>query len=279
MCAELYEDGYKRKNRFSFGKNWQEYIRLLNGGKIREAEKSILSFLGKEHPLKGKSFVDIGCGSGLFSLAASSLGARKVVSVDIDDYSVKSAVEIRKRFSKGKQWSIKKGSILDKKFVDSLGQFDIVYSWGVLHHSGDMEKAFFNASRLAKKGSLLYIAIYNKNEKYWWEGTSSLWHGLKRIYNSSGYVVKYLMYTLYKWALYMGLVASLRSPAKYVEKYKSFRGMDFYTDIKDWLGGYPYEYASVGDVAGHFEKLGFRTLKVKPARSLGCNEFLFRKVK
>ena len=84
----LYENEYKRSKHFSFGKNWENFLRTLTDQKVREAEKSLLEFLGSPKKINGKSFVDIGCGSGLFSLAAYNLGAAHVTSVDVDSFSI-----------------------------------------------------------------------------------------------------------------------------------------------------------------------------------------------
>src|ERR1700722_16009271 len=82
--------------RFEFGRNWSEFLRLLNQDRIDSAEKSLKQMLGMEN-LEGRSFVDIGSGSGLFSLAARNLGAR-VHSFDYDPYSVASTTELKRRY-------------------------------------------------------------------------------------------------------------------------------------------------------------------------------------
>ena len=268
---DLYEKTYKKKRHFSFGKNWQEYIKTLSREKIEEAKKSILELIGE---VKGKTFLDIGCGSGLFSLAAYKLGA-EVTSVDIDDYSILCAKKLKKKF-KCANWKIKKGSALDKKFLDSLGQYDIVYSWGVLHHTGKMRQAIKNTSSAVKKNGLLCIAIYNDNPHVL-EGPSWLWAHIKKAYNKSPEIIKKTMYISYLSYLFAGLTAHGINPYNYIRNYKTNRGMNFFTDVKDWLGGYPYEYAKSSEIKKLVEMIGFKQVKLKEARSLGCNEFLFRR--
>ncbi len=268
-----YEDTYLRPRRFSFGKNWQSYLKKLDAERVEKARNS----LRRLACVRGKNFLDIGCGSGIFSLVAFLEGARRVVSVDVDKHSLACARQLRRRAGNPLSWSVRHGSILDEKFVQILGEHDVVYSWGVLHHTGDMRLAFAHVGRLVKKGGLLCISIYNNNEKYRLEGSSLLWGRLKRWYNHRGALGKGLIYYPYICYLFAGLLLHGRNPVRYVKEFPKKRGMDFFSDVRDWLGGYPYEYASVAEVKGYFVRRGFRLERVNPARSLGCNEFVFRK--
>lgn len=268
----IYEQHYKKKRAFSFGKNWKTYLATVTEEKIAEAQKSLRELLGLED-LHDKSFLDVGCGSGLFSLAAWRLGA-EVVSVDVDKDSVGCANILRKN---KKRWALQQGSILDRAFVKKIGKHDVVYSWGVLHHTGNMHAAFDNAAVLVKENGLLCIAIYNKNTNYIFEGTSRLWQSLKKYYNHTPKFIKKIMFYFYTSYLWLGLLVHGKNPVAYVRNYKSFRGMDFYADVRDWLGGYPYEYATTDEVANYFTKKGFVLVRQTTARSLGCNEFVFRR--
>lgn len=272
MDVALYEQEYKRKKHFSFGKNWQKFLKTLNNEKIIEAKKSLTEFLGD---IKGRTFIDVGCGSGLFSLAAHQLGA-KVISTDVDDYSIQCARYLKEKYG-NRGWVIKKGSALDKTFVSSLGKYDIVYSWGVLHHTGNMWRAIETVSKLVKPKGRFYMAIYNNNTKYKLEGTSKFWHSIKKIYNNTNAICKKMIYFTYLAYLLIGLTVHGINPIKYIKNYKTNRGMNFFTDVKDWLGGFPYEYATPEEVISHLKQLGFKFKKIKKARSLGCNEFLFTK--
>src|SRR5438105_15936615 len=131
----LHADEITRGRRFEFGKNWSRFLDVLDDERIREAEESLKKMLEVES-LAGKSFLDIGSGSGLFSLAARRLGAR-VHSFDYDPQSVPCAAELKRRyFTDDAAWTIEEGSALDEQYVRALGTFDVVYSWGVLHQTG-----------------------------------------------------------------------------------------------------------------------------------------------
>lgn len=275
MKDELYENTYTSDAHFSFGKNWQNFLKTLDDDQIKKAEESLADFLGGAKNIKSKTFVDIGCGSGLFSLAAIRLGALNVVSVDIDDFSINCVHYLKEKEGNPSNWKIIKGSVLNKDFIKSLGQFDIVYSWGVLHHTGNMYEAIKNVAGLLKSDGVFYLAIYNDNKKRCIEGTSKFWHKAKRLYNSSGLFIKKTLLYLYMSYFIFGLIFSWKNPIKYIRKYRSARGMSWYYDILDWMGGYPYEYASVGRIILFFKKIGFLCKKYVPARSIGCNEFLF----
>lgn len=278
MNSEIYEDSYKNKKHFSFGKNWQIFLKTLNDERVEEAKKSLINFLGGEDKIKGKSFIDIGCGSGIFSLVAYLLGAKKIVCVDVDEFSVSCAEYLKQKKGNPKNWEIIKGSALDEKFINSLGHFDIVYSWGVLHHTGKMYEALKNVAMLVEPSGVFYLAIYNNNTQYKIEGTSRFWAKAKRTYNNSNLVVKKIIELTYTAYYFIGLAMNLKNPITYIKSYSTLRGMSFRTDIKDWLGGHPYEYATVDEITDYFEKLNFKSKKINRARSIGCNEFLLKKI-
>lgn len=273
--AVTYESIYKSKNHFSFGKNWQDFLKSLNEERIKIAKESLVKFLGGEDKIKGRTFIDIGCGSGLFSLSAYLLGASRVVSVDIDEFSMACTQHLKEKENNPSNWELIKGSALDENFIKSLGRFDIVYSWGVLHHTGDMYKAFENIVNLLKPDGVLYLATYNDNNNRFTEGTSEFWHEIKYIYNKSGILKKKIILYLYMSYFILGLTLAWKNPIKYIKNYRSIRGMSWYHDILDWIGGYPYEYASTTKVISFFQKIGFSCKKYITARSIGCNEFLF----
>jgi 2-polyprenyl-6-hydroxyphenyl methylase/3-demethylubiquinone-9 3-methyltransferase len=145
-----------------------------------EAERSLVDKLGRER-IAGATFLDAGSGSGLFSLAAMRLGARRVHSFDFDPDSVGCTSELRRRyFPHSTHWTVEQGSVLDAAYLQRLGQWDIVYSWGVLHHTGDMWRAFDLVTGLVDRSGQIFIAIYND------QGPKSIgWKAVKRFYNWS----------------------------------------------------------------------------------------------
>lgn len=131
------------ERRFRFGANWKRFLRSLTPERLATAEDSLRHALGVDD-LRGKRFLDIGCGSGLFSLSAARLGA-SVHSFDYDQDSVECALDLRARYAPEAEWSIERGDALDRGYLGGLGTFDVVYSWGVLHHTGDLWSALDNA--------------------------------------------------------------------------------------------------------------------------------------
>lgn len=262
----------KRGERFAFGKNWSQYFSVVDEDRIQEAVLSLKIMLGVER-LDGLSFLDVGSGSGLFSLAAWRLGAR-VHSFDFDPQSVATTLEMQRRYCDDKsRWKIESGSVLDTEYLSRLGQFDIVYSWGVLHHTGSMWQAIKNIIPLVSPTGKIFIALYNDQDLI-----SKLWLKVKRI-SCSGSIGRILMIMIFfPFFSMMGFIGDLlrkRNPLHRYTKYRKSRGMSLYYDWLDWLGGYPYEVAKPGEVFDFFTKEGFILTKLITRQSLGCNEFVF----
>ena len=265
--------------RFSFGRNWAGFLKRLNAARIAEAEKNLIEFLG-EKSLAGRSFLDVGSGSGLSSLAARRLGAT-VTSFDYDGQSVACTEELRRRYlPDDAAWIIEQGSVLDTEYLAGLGQFDIVYSWGVLHHTGAMWQAMANLKPMVKTGGLLFIAIYNDCGE-----VSRSWLERKRRYNALPQVLR-PFYAIYVWMPQelRSLAGSMRSGElrTYIRELTSAssgRGMSWLHDVIDWVGGYPYEYASVRDIVEFYRRDGFEPVKIRENRSYGCHQLVFKRVR
>src|SRR4051812_24817878 len=122
--------------RFEFGGNWRRFLAGLDEARIDGPGQAIASMLGVDDP-ESPPCLDMGSGSGLSSLAAMQLGAARVHSFDYDAQSVACTLELQRRFfEEDPRWVVESGDATDPGYVQSLGQFDVVYSWGVLHHTG-----------------------------------------------------------------------------------------------------------------------------------------------
>ena len=263
---------------FSFGQNWSEFVdRSLTPERIAVAREQTARFLGADR-LDGLTFIDIGCGSGVFSYAAHSMGATQVTSFDVDPLSVRCCEEMRRRAANPPNWDIRHGSILDPAFVSTLPKCDIVYSWGVLHHTGDMWTAIRNAATLIKPGGKFFIAIYNKVEAgrlKEYRGSQG-WLRLKVAYNRAGPVGKRLLELFIAGRGIARWMVGFRNPIAEIRKYKENRGMSFWYDVKDMLGGYPYEFATSDEIFRFCRhELGLQLENLNSTWSVGCNEFLF----
>jgi SAM-dependent methyltransferase len=255
---------------FSFGENWKKYLSSLDESAIRCAENSFTTFTRLSR-LDDETFLDIGCGSGLNSLVAYRLGAKRVVSVDIDPHSVDCVTALRARFASGtNRWEILGGSALDHDFLDSLGRFSYVISWGVLMCTGSMWQGVDNVADCVEPGGKLHIAIYNEHKN------SARWLKVKRLCNRFPRTVFPVLKVSFGLFVYARLLTRFQSPIKYVRDYRQHRGMDFWRDIDDWFGGLPYEYCKPDQVIDFLRDRGFTLMRLRTAASIGCNEFLFR---
>lgn len=264
--------------RFEFGKNWARFLEVLDDERIATARSSVRELLDEES-FEGKSFLDIGSGSGLFSLAARQLGAR-VHSIDYDQQSVACTAELRQRyFPDDPDWIITEGSVLDKEYLGSLPQYDIVYSWGVLHHTGAMWEAIANATEHVNEQGKFAVALYNHQGS-----RTELWTKLKRFYCSSPRPIQFLIAAWFafwgKARPFVGKCVRLENPFVLAEGEdpKKRRGMSYWHDVVDWVGGYPFEAARPDDVFSFFKKRGFNMVVLKTDQSLGCNQFTFQRI-
>ncbi len=277
--------------KFEFGRNWSRFLKSLSDEQIAAARTSLTAILGPD-ALRGHRFLDAGCGSGLFSLAAYQLGAH-VLSFDLDPQSVACVTELRRLYATPESnWDVQTGSLLDSDYLSELGEFDVVYSWGVVHHTGQMWESIDLLSQRVKVGGELWLAIYNDQG-----AISRVWTWIKRQYNR----LPRSLQTLYvliiggawsAWRLSLRLAATAAAmlarvltlhnpmgPARrmYADLFGNRdRGMRWWTDLVDWIGGWPFEVAKPEEVLRFLRDRDFELKELKTCGGgLGCNEFLF----
>ena len=267
-------------DRFAFGENWSRFLSLVDDDRIAIAESSLQRALGADR-LDEVRFLDAGCGSGLFSLAAHRLGA-SVHSFDYDPMSVKTTQALQARFAPeaGASWTIEQGSVLDREYLERLGRFDVVYSWGVLHHTGSMWEAIESVSASVDDGGTLFIAIYN--DQGW---KSRFWLRVKRAYNHHGRLTRRFLEVIVgsyfgaRKAFSEARRGKLPTPRRMARnKRDTERGMSLWYDVRDWVGGYPYEVATPEAIVNVVEGLGFEGNVITHDLGHGCNEFVFTRI-
>ncbi|TWT53318.1 Ubiquinone biosynthesis O-methyltransferase [Rubripirellula amarantea] len=270
----------KSEERFEFGKNWRAFLETVDETRIEEAQESLRQKLGRDS-LGGERFLDIGCGSGLFSLAAHRLGA-EVVSIDYDQECVGCTQTLRDRFGDDVQgrWTIHQGSVLDESFMLALGEFDVVYSWGVLHHTGDMNRAIELASRRVCPGGQFFIAIYNDQG-----GASRRWLAIKKLYHRFPSFLRPVwvvaVASVYESKFAFARLARFGNPLPFADwrAKKNDRGMTVWYDWVDWIGGLPFEVAKPEDIVMPLRKRGFTLDRLTTVgNGWGCNEYVFERV-
>lgn len=260
--------------RFQFGANWARYVQTsLSEERIAQSVKRLKDFLRIEN-LRGKSFLDIGSGSGLHSLAAFRLGAERIFSFDYDEDSVATTAKLRELAGSPPNWIVKQGSVLDETYMNELDKFDIVYSWGVLHHTGDMWTAIRNASIPLKPDGVFYIALYSP--EIYVSPPSHYWLGIKRAYNAASNVKKRKMELDYVWrTVVRPALRAGQNPLTIMRTYGE-RGMTFWTDVRDWLGGYPMDFAGFKDTVSFCKRMGLDLVNCQAGE--GNTEYLFARL-
>ncbi|TWT61102.1 class I SAM-dependent methyltransferase [Rubinisphaera italica] len=269
----------KSTGQFEFGQNWADFSRLIDQESIDQAITKLSDLLGGREAIKGRSFLDIGCGSGLHALAAQRLGASEITAIDYDPHSVSTAQKVFSEYGMFDNAEFLQANILTLTEED-LKAYDIVYSWGVLHHTGNLWRAVENASRHVKPNGIFAIALYEKTR------LCPLWKIEKKVYSSSPVFIRRLLEWCYMSVFYLAMKFRGKCFQQYVDTYNKERGMNWRTDVRDWLGGWPYESASQQEVETFVSQLGFERLPLgKPSPpskwgllGTGCSEYVFRRI-
>lgn len=261
-------------SRYAFGRNWGKYVRKhLSEERIQAAQNKLLSFSGLQS-LEGMKFLDVGCGSGLHSLAAWRAAASSVTSFDYDQDSVAATRRLMAYAGEPNNWTVRQGSVLDSNFVDSLSTHDFVYSWGVLHHTGAIWQALDQTLRCVKPDGFLYLALYAADVQV--DPPPEYWLDLKQRYNAANAITRQVMELQYIWRFGMqGKARNIRYEVRKVFSKGRGRGMEYMTDIRDWLGGWPMEFVWDREVITKCESTGFSLINLDTGQA--CSEYLFKR--
>lgn len=261
---------------FAFGKNWASFAEKISEQHIMEAERGMVRLL-EEDALKGKSFLDIGCGSGIHSLAALRLGASRVVALDYDIDSVRTTQELLCKYAPaGSQYEVSEGSV----FSLPSEHFDIVYSWGVLHHTGNMIRALECAVSVIRPGGLFVFSLYERLLFDWF------WRIEKKWYSQASSQAQNFMRNVFIVLLKIKLFFMRKNFSDYANSYLYNRGMDFSVDVHDWMGGWPYESITPLEVDMLMSKYGLVSVYnrnlgkyMRPFGFFGsgCIEYVYRR--
>ncbi len=257
------------EKRFDFGLNWKDYSdNAFNEARFEDAKSSLRALFDRES-FEDLSFLDVGCGSGIFSIAAHQLGAKPVCGIDISHYSIETCNKNSKILGPAKSLpTFQQADVLDASKMAQIGQYDLVYAWGSLHHTGSLWTALEEVTRHVKQAGTLALAVYHK---HW---TSPVWLVIKKFYNRAPKWAQRIMIFFFYPVLFGAKFAITgKNPLK------MRRGMDFYYDVVDWIGGYPYEYALPQEIIDFLHARGFQLRALYPAAvPTGNNEFVFRRI-
>jgi 2-polyprenyl-6-hydroxyphenyl methylase/3-demethylubiquinone-9 3-methyltransferase len=267
---------FDEKTHFAFGKNWHAYRQTITESDIENATAQLRRLMGRE-TLVGVRFLDIGCGSGIHSLAALRLGADFVHGVDIDPDSVATTADLLSEQWNCGNYKVEKQNIFELQPTD-IGMFDVVYSWGVLHHTGDMWTAITNAANFVETDGLFAIALYRKTR------LCGFWTWEKRRYTQGGPIFRGAAIGTFVTAKVGRDLVRFKNPLRWMRPREKKRGMKWYRDAIDWVGGFPYESAAPEEVVDHVSKMGFKSTGLfRDRKSLGLfgsgnTEYVFRKI-
>lgn len=265
------KDGSKH---FKFGENWADFANHITEDNIKKAEEGLKKLLGPVE-IEGKTFLDIGCGSGLSSLAALNLGAKSVYAVDIDQDSVETTLSVLTNLASNKNFKVEKVSIFELD-QQKHGTHDIVYSWGVLHHTGAMMEAIDKAASLCEPQGHFLIALYHQTP------LCGVWKFFKCIYSKLPKLIQKLLMTFLSIIYLIKITLSGQNPLKFIREYGEDRGMNFIHDAHDWLGGYPYESIKPDALLKYMDEKGFKPIKTHIIESrtgfwgTACDEFCLK---
>lgn len=236
-----YVDNLSDSGEFSFGFNWVDYVQKILSEPIIEIHRQDLNRIYDEAGLdiKGLNIIDIGSGSGLSSLALLRLGAKSIHSIDVDPYSVEASKLTKFKFgNNAENWNIEHKSVFD----NDLGKYDLVYTWGVLHHTGDLSRAIDQAVNSVADNGYLHVALYRSGPNYPAHLAQKQYFASLDRKGKIEYLYNYTGGNPYMFNL-------------------DNRGMNTFHDALDWLGGLPYEVYNPDELnvrLSNFKRIYFR---------------------
>jgi 2-polyprenyl-6-hydroxyphenyl methylase/3-demethylubiquinone-9 3-methyltransferase len=260
---------------FAFGRNWASYSTIIDDARVAQAEDGLARLLGKDR-LAGTTFLDIGCGSGLHAVAAARLGAARIMAVDLDPVAVETARAVLRQYAPQTPADVRQVSVFELS-PETSGTFDIVYSWGVLHHTGAMHEALQRAAQMVAPGGHFAFALYHRTRM------CGFWRREKRWYAAASPRAQHAARALYTALLRLRFALTGGDFRAHVANYQSQRGMEFSHDVHDWMGGYPYESISAPEVEALMRRIGFAHVRsfTSPLTiglfGSGCDEYVYRR--
>jgi predicted RNA methylase len=248
---------------FAFGENWQSYVSTVGEAQIERAVTGLQRLIDPAN-LIGRHLLDIGCGSGISALAAIRLGAAQVHCTDIDPNSVEASRALFARFAPAARVDFTIASVFDL-VAPAAGGYDIVHSWGVLHHTGAMWEAVGKAASIVSPGGRFILALYHRTP------LCGFWRAEKWVFSKLPKPIQMSLVRVFRLVFGLWLRARGQSLTEFLSRYSESRGMSWEHDIRDWLGGYPYESTNPQEVDAALRKLGFQRERYNSISSGGFN--------
>jgi len=103
--------------------------------------------------LAGKKALDVGCGQGRWAYGLKKIGC-DVLGIDTSP----SAIELARKWG----LNAKVMNLFEISNAGLAGQFDLVWCWGVIHHTADPERAFRSVVDAARRGGLIHCYVYSR---------------------------------------------------------------------------------------------------------------------
>ena len=223
--------------------HWTEYPLELQG---------VIQHLTELFPegVKGKKVLDAGSGSGMVSIAFAVMGA-SVTGVDITSKCIENGRKRAKAF--GVECRFVQS---DLTMLDLHEDFDIIYSWGVLHHTADAKASFFRLVEHLRPGGEIIIAVYLRT------AFSSFWNFSRVFYQSSPGFAK----TAFRRSASVLLNGydAVRKALMKKERYM-LRGTSNEELVNDWFGVPHRTFHTYTEVYEWFREKGLDYRLVNPA--------------